>query len=132
MELTPKAAACAAAVTALVLTAHAFAQNPRRSVTINGRDAAAREVLVRFVRQPADAEQLAIERDADADESEPVGPVLRRLRSRSLDVETESIQLAADDVPTGKPQPLRHPLNGLLGVGGCPADRSISRTVRCP
>jgi len=88
MELTPKAAACAAAVAALVLTAHAFAQNPRRSVTINGRDAAAREVLVRFVRQPADAEQLAIERDADADESEPVGPVLRRLRSRSLDVET--------------------------------------------
>jgi subtilisin family serine protease len=84
--LTPKKAVCTAAATALVLTAHAFAQNPRRSVTINGREAAAGEVLVRFARQPADAERRAIEQDVDADQSEPVGPVLRRLRSRSLDV----------------------------------------------
>src|SRR5215470_2029296 len=86
MVLTPKTATCAAAATALVLTAHAFAQNPRRSVTINGREAVAGEVLVRFARQPVDTERLAIEQDADAVESEPVGPVLRRLRSRSLDV----------------------------------------------
>jgi hypothetical protein len=53
---------------------------------INGREAAAGEVLVRFARQPAETERLAIERDADAAESEPVGPAFRRMRSRTLDV----------------------------------------------
>ena len=84
--ITPKAAACAIAVAALIVAGHALAQNPRRSVVINGREAAAGEVLVRFARQPAETERLAIERDADAAESEPIGPALRRMRSRTLDV----------------------------------------------
>jgi serine protease len=83
---TLKAAALSAAAAALVVTGHALAQNPRRSETINGRDAVAGEVLVRFARQPGEPERLAIERESDADENEPVGPLFRRIRSRTLDV----------------------------------------------
>src|SRR4249919_3664943 len=78
--LTPKAAACSVAAAALIVAGHALAQNPRRSVVINGREAAAAEVLVRFARQPDETERLAIERDADAAESEPIGPAFRRMR----------------------------------------------------
>jgi serine protease len=84
--LTRKVVACSAAAAALIVAGHAVAQNPRRSVAIDGREAAAGEVIVRFARQPSTAERLAIERDADADESEPVGPLFHRLRSRRLDV----------------------------------------------
>jgi subtilisin family serine protease len=84
--LMPKAAACSVAAAALIVAGHALAQNPRRSVVFNGREAAAGEVLVRFTRQPAETERLAIERDADAAESEPIGPAFRRMRSRTLDV----------------------------------------------
>src|SRR5215813_1142243 len=81
-----RVAASSAAAAALIAAGHALAQNPRRLERINGRDAVAREVLVQFSRPPADAERQTIERDANADQSEPVGPLFRRLRSRTLDV----------------------------------------------
>src|SRR5215470_2718013 len=75
-----------AAAAAAFVGGYALAQAPRPIERLNGRDAAAREVLVRFRRQPAESERLAIERDTDADASEPVGPLFRRMRSRTLDV----------------------------------------------
>jgi subtilisin family serine protease len=75
-----------AATAAAFVGGYALAQAPRPIERLNGRDAAAREVLVRFRRQPAESERLAIERDTDADASEPVGPLFRRMRSRTLDV----------------------------------------------
>ena len=47
---TLKAAVCSTAAAALIVAGHALAQNPRRSIVVNGREAAAGEVLVRFAR----------------------------------------------------------------------------------
>jgi len=86
-----RAAATAAVATALFVGGRALAQNARSAVLIDGREAVAREVIVRFAATPADDERLQIERDADVDVSESLGPTMRRLRSRSRDVARPSI-----------------------------------------
>ena len=59
------------------------------TVTIDGYEAAAREVLVQFANIPAAARHQLLAQQSDSDENEPVGRRgLRRFRSRNFDVET--------------------------------------------
>ena len=79
----------AAAAATIAIGVQALAQGPsRRSVLVNGREAVAGEVLVKFTRELAVQERLQLEQDVDAGESETIGPDVRRMRSRSLNVQT--------------------------------------------
>jgi len=79
----------AAAAATIAIGVQALAQGPsRRSVLVNGREAVAGEVLVKFTRVLAVQERLQLEQDVDAGESETIGPDVRRMRSRSLNVQT--------------------------------------------
>jgi hypothetical protein len=74
---------------AVVIGVHALAQGrpARRSILVNGREAVVGEVLVKFTRQLAPRERLQLEQELDANESEPLGFNVRRMHSRSLDVQ---------------------------------------------
>ncbi len=58
-----------------------------QTVSVNGRNAVAGEVIVKFRRQLAQSERLQLERDLDANENETVGRDFRRVRSRRLNVQ---------------------------------------------
>jgi subtilisin family serine protease len=73
---------------AAVIGTYSLAQGrpARQSILVNGREAIAGEVLVKFRRPLAQPERLQLERDLDASESETVGTGFRRMRSRRLGV----------------------------------------------
>jgi subtilisin family serine protease len=74
---------------AVAISLHALAQGRPsvQSILVNGREAVAGEVLVKFVRELPVRDRLQVEQQLDADESEAVGDSFRRLRSRRLDVQ---------------------------------------------
>lgn len=80
---------CAAAIAIIVVIGvQLLAQGPgRRSVVVNGREAAANEILVKFARPILAQERRQLEQDVDADESDPIGVSVRRIHSRQLTVE---------------------------------------------
>src|SRR5947207_5320583 len=76
---------------ALLIASRVFSQSPpsgRSTTIIDGREAAAGEVLVRFARALPGIERFQLEEQLDADQSEPVTSTIRRIRSRRFDVRT--------------------------------------------
>lgn len=105
------------AVTALVLTSPTSTQEaPRRRggiERVNGREAAAGEVLLKFRRTLALDELARIGTLVDADANRQIGRTgVRRLRSRSLDAATLIALLANyDDVEYAEPNYIVHTLS---------------------
>src|SRR5712664_3052936 len=88
----PRAArvlAVSALAMAVAISLRAVAQGrpPVQSILVSGREAVAGEVLVKFVRELPVRDRLQVELLVDAEESEAVGFSVRRLRSRTLDVQ---------------------------------------------
>jgi serine protease len=73
---------------ALSPTAYTQRQPGRQATVVEGREAVPGEVLVRFDRLVPLTERLQLERQVDAEVSEPLLAGIRRLRSRSFDVDT--------------------------------------------
>ncbi len=82
--------ALAVASFALTLSDHVATQgrSPRGTTIVNGHEAVAGEVLVKFVRSLSAGDQLQLVQDLDVEEREEVGENIQRIRSRGLDVET--------------------------------------------
>lgn len=102
-----------------------------RTVIVDGREAVAGEVLVKFTRPVPSTDRVQFEQQLDSDISEQLVPNLRRLRSRRFDVENliaffrtrNDVQyvepnyiIRADDVTTPN-DPSFSSLWGLLNVG---------------
>jgi len=64
------------------------ARGARSIVSIDGHEAVEGEVLVRFRPALAEADKQDVERQIDAEHSQPIAPEVRRLRSRSFDAAT--------------------------------------------
>src|ERR1019366_10603865 len=85
----------ALAIVAVVGTALVFGSRPmsqgrdlRRTILIDGHEAAAGEVIVKLRSGMASTSRLQLEQQIDAEASAPVGSGMRRMRSRSYDVPT--------------------------------------------
>ena len=63
-------------------------RSPRGTTIVNGHEAVAGEVLVKFVRSLSAGDQLQLVQDLDVEEREEVGENIERIRSRGLGVET--------------------------------------------
>jgi len=85
--MLPAVAAIAAAV---ALAPHAQTQDRdvRRTVIVNGHEAAEGEVLVKLRTGVTAARRQQLEQQLQADVSEPIGGAMHRMRSRAFDVAT--------------------------------------------
>src|SRR5688500_5354857 len=113
MRRTTFAGVLAIAASIFVFSDLASTQGRGRAVQlVNGREAVAREVLVKF-RNPTVAAALAAA-DADAEAVEPLGSTgLLRLRSRSLTAAALVARFAArSDVLYAEPNYIVHTLSG--------------------
>src|SRR5258708_15244156 len=62
---------------------------PRQTVKVNGRSAAAGEVLVKFRRELASFERGQLDQQTDADQNHVIGGAgVRRMHSKSVDTAT--------------------------------------------
>ena len=83
----------------------------RRTVMVNGHEAAAGEVLVRFNRTLSTGERAQVEGQVDADQSEAISSSTRRMRSRSYDTETLVAYLRSrPDVALAEPNYVQYAL----------------------
>jgi hypothetical protein len=63
-------------------------QGPGRTIVVNGREAVAGEVLVKFARTQSVGERVQFESQVSSDASETLAANLRRLHSKDYDTET--------------------------------------------
>src|SRR3954471_6445072 len=75
---------------AVIFAAHPSTQGrqSRQTVLIDGHEAAAGEVIVKLKSPLSASTRVQLEQQVDADQSEPVGSSMRRMRSRRFDVPT--------------------------------------------